>query len=446
MASKPVTAIACGILASFVSFGANAKIYKDVVVLNLYSFQFHRMIEGHPMRSSKYISLFVFTLLLTTVVGAEEYYQPGPSATGGVNASNWENGENRRYGLHHFEQIARFTMGVRPSAVRKLKKTQDLDIGEIPAVKYLTSTTSFSGLVIVKGDTIVYEKYAPDFGPTRLHSCQSTTKTINNLLVGKLVSDGKLDLSKKVKDFYPDMGSGYAEATVQQVLDMNVVNDYTEGYGDPDSPIRKHESVSGWRPDREDLKDDLQAYLKTIESEDITPKDKYQYKSTNTDIVGMIVEAAAERPLHQLVREVMIAAGFENKGYITTDRKGVPAVMGGFILTTRDFARYGMLLRDGGKGVNGVVVGGGKDFQQQTFSNKGASMGINNIRYSNSTYTDGRFIAHAGWGGQYLYTDPKQGLVVAFHSTLENDSGLVVDYAMKLLEMPSAVSLYFDDK
>jgi CubicO group peptidase (beta-lactamase class C family) len=415
-------------------------------MLYRYNLFFHRMNEDLPMKSAINICLFVSTVLLTTAASAEEYYQPGPSATGSVNAANWENGENRRYGLHHFDQIARFTMGVRPSLVRKLKKTQDLDIGEIPEVKYLTNTTSFSGLVIIKGDTIVYEKYAPDFGPAQAHSCQSTTKTINNLLVGKLVSDGKLDLGKKVKAFYPDMGSGYAEATVQQVLDMNVVNDYTEGYGDPDSPIRKHESVSGWRPDREDLKDDLRVYLKTIESADITPKDKYQYKSTNTDVVGMIVEAAAERPLHQLVREVMIAAGFENKGYITTDSQGVPAVMGGLILTTRDFARYGMLLRDGGKGVNGVMVGGGEDFQQQTFSNKGASMGYENFRYSNSTYTNGRFIAHAGWGGQYLYTDPKQDLVVAFHSTLENDSGLVVDYAKRLFEMPIAVSLYFDNQ
>lgn len=398
------------------------------------------------MPSTKGACIVAFALFLMTVASADEYYQPGPSATGGVNASNWENGENRRFGLHHFDQIARYTMGVRPSVVRKLKKTQDLDIGEIPEVKYLTNTTAFSGLVVVKGDTIVYEKYAPDFDPAQVHSVQSTTKTINNLLAGKLVSDGKLDLSRKVKEFYPDMGSGYAEATVQQVLDMDIVNDYTEGYGDPDSPIRMHESVSGWRPARDDLEDDLRAYLKTIESDDITPKDKYQYKSTNTDIVGMIVEAAAGRPLQQLVREVMIASGFENKGYITTDSKGVPGVMGGFILTTRDFARYGMLLRDGGKGVDGTMVGGGPEFQQQTFSNIGASMGYENFRYSNSTYTNGRFIAHAGWGGQYLYTDPEQDLVVAFQSTLENDSGLVADYAVRIVTMPIAVSDYFDNK
>ena len=394
----------------------------------------------------KYLKTFLvisFAVIAATAA-ASEYYQPGPSATGGVSAENWENGENRRYALHNFQKVVRYTLGVRPTIIRKLKKNQNLNIGDLPEVKYLTSTTAFSGIVIIKGDTIVYEKYAPDFDPAQPHSCQSSTKTINNLLVGKLVNDGKLELSTKIKTFYPDMGSGYADATVQQVLDMDVVNDYTEGYGDLNSPIRKHESVSGWRPYREDLGDDLRAYLKTIESSNITNEGKYQYKSTNTDVVGMIIESAAGRPLHELVREVMVAAGFENTGYISTDGLGVPAVMGGFILTTRDFARYGMLLRDGGKGVNGKIVGGGKSFLEQTLSHVGASMGLENYRYSNSTYTNGRFIAHAGWGGQYLYVDTKQNLVVAFHSTLENDSGIVGDYALLLAKMPLAVSNYFD--
>jgi len=396
----------------------------------------------------KYLKTFLIISLaaIAATASASEYYQPGPSATGKVSAENWENGENRRYALHNFQKVVRYTLGVRPTIIRKLKKSQDLNIGDLPEVKYLTSTTSFSGIVIVKGDTIVYEKYAPDFGPAQQHSCQSSTKTINNLLVGKLMAEGKLDLSKKIKSFYPDMGSGYAEATIQQVLDMDVVNDYTEGYGDPDSPIRSHESVSGWRPFREDLGDDLRAYLKTIESKNITNNGKYKYKSTNTDVVGMIIEAAANRPLHQLVREVMVAAGFENTGYISTDGLGVPATMGGFILTTRDFARYGMLLRDGGKGVNGKMVGGGKSFIEQTLNHSGASMGLDNFRYSNSTYTNGRFFGHAGWGGQYLYVDPKHQLVVAFHSTLENDSGIVGDYALRLAKMPLAVSDYFDKK
>jgi CubicO group peptidase (beta-lactamase class C family) len=254
-----------------------------------------------------------------------------------------------------------------------------------------------------------------------------------------------------IKSFYSDMGSGYADATVQQVLDMDVVNEYTEGYGDPDSPIRSHESASGWRPYREDIKDNLRAYLKTIESKDITNDGKYHYKSTNTDVVGMVIEAASGRPLHELVREAMVAAGFENTGYISTDGFGVAATMGGLVLTTRDFARFGMLLRDGGKGVNGKMVGGGKPFIEQTLSHTGATLGLDeyglgDFRYSNSTYSNGRFFGHAGWGGQYLYVAPEHELVIAFHSTLENDSGIEGEYALRLMKMPLAVSKYLDEK
>jgi CubicO group peptidase (beta-lactamase class C family) len=392
-----------------------------------------------------------FAMMVAIPAVASEYYQPGPSATGRVSAENWENGENRRYGLHNFEKVVRYTSSVRPTAIRKLQKSQDLNVGDLPEVNYLTSTTAFSGIVIVKGDTVIYEKYAPDFGPTQQHSCQSSTKTINNLLVGKLVAEGKLDLSATIKSFYPDMGSGYADATVQQVLDMDVVNEYTEGYGDPDSPIRSHESASGWRPYREDIKDNLRAYLKTIESKDITNDGKYHYKSTNTDVVGMVIEAASGRPLHELVREAMVASGFENTGYISTDGFGVPATMGGLVLTTRDFARFGLLLRDGGKGVNGKMVGGGKPFIEQTLSHTGATLGLDeyglgDFRYSNSTYSNGRFFGHAGWGGQYLYVDPEHELVIAFHSTLENDSGIEGEYALRLMKMPLAVSKYLDEK
>ncbi len=111
-----------------------------------------------------------FAMMVAIPAIASEDYQPGPSATGIVSAENWENGENRRYGLQNFEKVVRYTSSVRPTAIRKLKKNQDLNVGDLSEVNYLTNTTSFSGIVIVKGDTIVYEKYAPDFGPTQQQS------------------------------------------------------------------------------------------------------------------------------------------------------------------------------------------------------------------------------------------------------------------------------------
>ena len=53
----------------------------------------------------------------------------------------------------------------------------------------------------------------------------SISKTMTHLIVGRCVEDGLIDLAAKVRDYLPGIGSGYAEATIQNVLDMNVVND-----------------------------------------------------------------------------------------------------------------------------------------------------------------------------------------------------------------------------
>lgn len=364
---------------------------------------------------------------------------------GNVTLNNWDTGEHRRAALHNFDELIRYGMTVRGAKVRQLRKVEDFRLGLIPELKRLTDTNAFSAVVIVRDQAVVFERYASDFGPDRPHSIQSTTKTIINLLVGNLVEHGKLDLGKKVRDYIPEMGSGYAQATVQQVIDMNVVNDYTEGYGDPNSPIRLHEAVSGWREPRADAGADLRKYLATITSPSITnTTGKYQYKSTNTDVAGWIVERAAGVPLRDLVRDVLVAAGTENRAFIGTDSVGVPGVMGSMVLTARDFARYGMLFLTGGVGVNGEKVGSA-EFIETTIERKGTPM-LGNYTYSNSVYTDGRTLAHAGWAGQYLYVDPKQRLVIAYLSTLQNDSGLDLNYAPMMLEMVASVSAFYDAK
>lgn len=386
----------------------------------------------------------VFALSFVTIVNPQgALASSGTRMLGTTTLENWDTGEHRRTALHNFDNLIRFGMTARGAKVRELGKVEDFRIAHLPTVKVLTESNPFSAIVVVKDGNIVFERYATDFGPNRTHSCQSTTKSMINLLVGKLVEEGKLDLTKKVKEFIPQMGTGYADATIQQVIDMDVVNDYTEGYGDPNSPIRLHEAVSGWRPARADAGNSLRDYLTTIASSDITNKTgKYQYKSTNTDVAGWIVERAAGTPLRDLVRDILVAAGTENVAFIGTDSTGFPGTMGSMVLTARDFARYGMLFLAGGIGVNGEKIGSA-DFIKATLARKGAPMS-GEYTYSNSVYTDGRTLAHAGWGGQYLYVDPKQNLVVAYFSTLQNDSGLDVNYAKQMPKMAESISAFFD--
>ena len=65
---------------------------------------------------------------------------------------------------------------------------------------------------------------------------QSIAKTTMNHIFGRLVENGRIDLGRKVVGYIPEIGSGYAGANVQQVLDMDVMNNFNEGYDDSHSP------------------------------------------------------------------------------------------------------------------------------------------------------------------------------------------------------------------
>ena len=139
----------------------------------------------------------------------------------------WNQPDGRRRAFHHMHAVFRYSLGIRAPDVLRLTNAVDRRIGDLPSVRRLTGTSYFSGMVVLRGGDVLFESYAPDFGPRQPHSIQSITKTTMNLVVGRLVEQGMVDLAKPVSHYIPDIGSGYAAAPVQDVLDMNVINDYS---------------------------------------------------------------------------------------------------------------------------------------------------------------------------------------------------------------------------
>lgn len=365
---------------------------------------------------------------------------PSTSATGHVTTPNWDTPGTRAYALRNFDKIVRYGMTVRATNVRKLVDAGIPAIGYLPEVRFLEIYRGFSALVVVSDGKVVHERYGKGFGPSRRHSAQSTTKTMINLIIGKQVEDGKIDLSAKVKTYIPEIGSGYAEASVQDVLDMNVANEFVEAYDDPDALAALHEHASGWRGPKAGTPDSVRRFLMTIKSKNLATDGTYRYKSANTDVLGWVAERAAKRPLQEMVREAMVAVGGENTIFMSTDREGFPAVMGGMVATARDWARYGMLFLNGGIGTNGQRVGSAK-FIAATPKHKGAKTN-ESYWYSNHFYTNGTILAHAGWGGQYLAIDPRTKSVIVFFSGLSNAKGDDSDYSSAMQAMAEVVFAY----
>ena len=152
---------------------------------------------------------------------------------GADNKPWWNQPANRRYGFQHLDRVARYSLTLRSARVMTLEPQHDLRIAQLDSVRLLTSLPWFSAMVVIRDQQILFERYATDFAPHQPHSIQSITKMTMNLVVGRLVEDGVIDPARRVGAYLPEIGSGYRSATVQQVLDMDVANDYREDYHDP---------------------------------------------------------------------------------------------------------------------------------------------------------------------------------------------------------------------
>ena len=271
----------------------------------------------------------------------------------------------------------------------------------------------------------------------------SITKMFVNLFIGELVTKNLIDLNKKVSHYLPKIGSGYANAKIQDVLNMNVINSYTEDYTKAYSSSFMHEPVGGWRLPK-NLKNHLsqEEYLNTIKKSKNKSLINYSeyafYKSANTDVVGLIIEKVSGRTLRDWVLSAVEAAGFEDGLYIASDRYGMPWMSGGGCLITRDFLRMGLLFARKGMGVGDRKVGS-SSFLDKTIFNVGPKyMNLSKdkyLYYSNSTMVSGNMIGHSGYGGQFLATNFKTGNVAAFFSVLETKSATKESYKTDMINM-----------
>ena len=370
-------------------------------------------------------------------------YKNPELATVKDNKAVWNLPKTRRQGYRNLHKINRYGLFLRSDLVLKLKKKYKNTIYKKPLVKKMTKQKSFCSLIVGNKQNIYFEKYAKDFPKNQPQTIMSITKMFVNLFVGELLNNKSINLDKKVSYYLPKIGSGYANAKVQDVLNMNVINAYTEDYTKAYSSSFLHEPVGGWRlPKSGDTHLSQESYLNTIKSKknkNLENKSNLAfYKSANTDVIGLIVEKISGKSLRHWMLRAVEAAGFEDGLYIASDRYGMPWMSGGGCLITRDFLRMGLLFARKGKGVGNRKIGS-SSFLNRTLKNVGPKyMNLSNnkyLYYSNSTMVSGNMIGHSGYGGQFLAVNLKTGNVAAFFSVLETKSATKESYKVDMINM-----------
>ena len=138
-----------------------------------------------------------------------------------------------------------------------------------------------------------------------------------------------------------------------------------------------------------------------------------RYASPNTDMLGWIIERASGRSLVSHVEEIVAEAGLEAMFHVSVDCEGVPVLSGGGVMTARDLARHGLLIaRRGGGFLKDTMSGAGTQYD-----------GSPTLRYRNHLMSNGTWVGHPGYAGQFLMVDPAKQAAAAFFSVLETEYG-----------------------
>lgn len=350
----------------------------------------------------------------------------------------WNSAPFRRHGFHNLHRLSRYVQSFRAGSIWNLRPAIDASIALRDDVARHCGNPWFSAMVVAQGNRILYERYAPDFSPDQPHSIMSISKTVMNLVIGHLRDEGRLGLQQKAGDILPWLGPGYAGASLQDILDMNVLNDYDEDYHNPEAAVFQHEAATGMRlPAGAEI--DGKAFLARIGlapgARDTTnPTGLCMYRSANTDVLAAVAEAVSGRPISAWLADYADAVGVEGAVHAAGDRRGFALMNGGLCLTARDLARHGLLIARRGQGAVGRF--GSAAFLDETLSH-GIAMPAprGHVRYSNQFNTNGRWLGHGGYGGQYMLADMTTGRVAVFLSVLDTEDGYFSNYYPPIIAM-----------
>lgn len=208
--------------------------------------------------------------------------------------------------------------------------------------------TYTDGVVVLHKGRLVYERYLGALQPHVPHSCFSITKSYAATLCAALVHEGVLDDRRLVPHYLPEMqGTAYADATLRQVMDMQIGVAYSELYSDPRAHVWDYSRAGGLRPRPAGYSgpESFYDYLVTLQPEGAHGQ-AFAYKTVNTELMAWIMKRVTGVPLADMLSQrIWSPTGCEQDGYISVDPIGVPMGGGGLCASLRDLARFGELMR-----------------------------------------------------------------------------------------------------
>ena len=314
--------------------------------------------------------------------------------------------------LSHYDEIAPARKVPKGAAVRELKRApKEADGVNVPA---FMDNNRNSGLLIMKGDTILAERYQYERKPSDRFQSYSMAKTVVAMLVGIAVSEQKISsIDDRAEKYVPALkGQPYGETSLRHLLTMSSGVRFREDYdGKDDIAVLGRKSIGQQGPGGADT-------VSTFTDRARAGGEKFYYASSETQVLGLVLRAAAGRNLSEYLSEkIWQPMGAEADATWQIDAGGYETGFMGINATLRDWGRLGMLLANDGllDGKQIIPAAWVKAATTPESSHLQPKIATGYLGYGYQTWLlpgGGRQFVLLGVRGQAVFVDPASRIVV----------------------------------
>lgn len=261
-----------------------------------------------------------------------------------------------------------------------------------------------AAFLIIKNDSIFYEKYFKGFDSTSVVPSFSAAKSYVSALIGIAIDEGHIhSVDDSITRYIPELPSNpYSKITLRHLLDMRSGLKFNESYINPFGHVAK--SYYGTN---------LKKFSAALKAEQ-EPDEKFNYISVNTQLLGWVLENATGKHLSEYLEEKIwkpMGMEFPATWSIDSKRHRTEKAFCCLNACARDFAKFGRLFLykgnwEGTQLVSEKWIDESLDFDKQRFYS------YQWWRRPRKETADQQDFYANGFLGQYIYVNPKKSLII----------------------------------
>lgn len=327
--------------------------------------------------------LLAMTIALSTHVpgfaqdGRQSAAETDPAAMGWMTGHpvpaekqvRWDDGSMWRFPQHRwafsrFRDLVPTASIPRAGAASPLPRALRDDLDDVPLTtldgqvmtwREALAATYTDAILVMKDGVVVYERWFGIATPETQHILFSVTKSFVGTLAETLIDEGRLNPDARADSYVPELkGSGLGDASIRQILDMRTGLAFSEDYvaGQTGLTDVQRMSIAGaWGPRPADYAGPAahHAFVASL-GKNAPHGGDFVYRTPNTQALQWIIERVTGQSLAAQIRDrYWQRLGMEQDAAIGVDRIGTAFGGGGLMASLRDIARFGEMMRLGGR-------------------------------------------------------------------------------------------------